>query len=146
MIARRICVSSSPGARDPLYSTCVPPDAYQSLYYHRTNSGSANKSHWAVSRDDECHSFCKATDEDWTDLEGARWYVDANGAEVGTRQERVAIFAEPRNTTDPWHGYPVSARSGALMRRNVPREILEMWAAQGATKRELIAKLWKRAV
>lgn len=146
MIARRICVTSSAGARDPLYETCVPPDRYQSLHYHRTRASRQDKSHWNLSAGDECHSFCESTDHGWTDSTGSRWYVDANGKEIGTSHERVATFPAPSNTTDPWHGYPVSGRRGADMSRPVPAEILEIWSTQGTVKRELLAKLWKRTV
>lgn len=145
MIVTRVCGTTSPGARDPLYTTCVPPDTYQSLYYHRSTSSSAGKSHWALISNDECHSFCIATDEGWTDNSGDRWYVTSSGAEVGSRQERVATYPAPSNSTDPWHGFPVSTRYGTVMSRRVPKEILDLWTEQNATKRELLAKLWKRA-
>ena len=144
MILQKSCGTSEPGARDPVYETCVPPATYQALHYHRPSSAFPDKSKWAISQDEECHTFCVSTDRDWTDDAGSRWYVDGSGEELGTARERVAKFPRPSNTRDPWHGYPVSGRTGSVATLPVPREILTTWDAQAAAPRSLLAKLWKR--
>jgi len=144
VISPRTCSTADPGSRDPVYLTCVPPTTYQSLYYHRPQSRMRGKSRWRVSRDDECHAFCESSHRGWDDALGNRWYVDVDGEELGTRRERVAFFPLSSNATGPWHGYPVSALPDAVVRKHVPKEILRAWQAENATKRELLAKLWKR--
>ena len=145
MIAHRSCSTNAPGLRDPIYSTCVPPSRYQSVHYHRPGAHRTDKSEWKISRDDECHTFCEATDRGWADGDGNRWYVDAEARELGTRGERVATYPNP-NSGSTWHGFPISGVSGAVARRRVPAQVLRTWEHEQATTRGLLMKLWKRTV
>lgn len=142
-IASRTCATVTPGAQDPIYVTCAPPVQYQSLYYHRPAANLPGKSHWRLSRNDECHAFCEASDRGWEDDRGKRWFVAADAGVIGTNRERVATFTQS-NASIPWHGYPVSTLSGAVARTIVPSEVLRVWEQEGATTRGLLRKLWSR--
>lgn len=145
MIANRTCATATPGAQDPIYATCAPPVQYQSLYYHRPTAALPGKSRWSLTRDDECHAFCEASDRGWVDDHGKHWFVAADASAIGTDRERVATFTQS-SPGIPWHGYPVSARRGAIARNHVPPEVLKMWEREGATTRGLLRRLWSRRV
>ena len=143
MIVQRSCSTDEPGAKDPVYDSCLQPHRYQSLHYHRPQGTNPKKSRWLVTSDDECHTFCEAKDAGWSDKDGDLWFVHRDARELGAAGERVATFSHPHDGV-PWHGYPVAGHKKAVIRRHVPREVLTTWQQDRVTTRALLTKLWKR--
>jgi hypothetical protein len=143
VIAKRSCSTEEPGAKDPIYASCLDLYRYQSLHYHRPQATDPKKSHWCLTRDDECHTFCRAKDADWCDNDGNLWFVHDDARELGTAGERVATYPRTDDGT-PWHGYPVAGHKAAVNRRHVPHEVLRLWHEGDVTTRALLARLWKR--
>ena len=106
---------------------------YLSRHDHRSVTGTKNpKSIWQLSRANECHTFCGAQLQQWSDKDGDYWAVARDGQEdFGTRGERVAFFDAPVNNTDPWHGYPVGGKRGLPIQRTPPDELIERWYNNG---------------
>jgi hypothetical protein len=105
-----------------------------SLNYHRgSGKGRRDKSVWAISRDNECQTFCEAEIEKWVDAYGDMWAVSMDGRVVlGKAGERLAFFDAPVNAgVDPWHGYPISGRRGSPAHRRPPDELVDRWLGQG---------------
>jgi hypothetical protein len=144
MIAVRTCSTPAPGEASPIFTCCNPPDEYQALYYHRTNSSNPAKSHWRLTAADECHTFCESRDYGWTDATGTYWYFSFDGQPVGTREEVLAQYPAPQNLTDPWHGYPISAAPKAIMKRSVPLSVIDLWSASPGMPKYLENRLRKR--
>jgi hypothetical protein len=71
--------------------------------------GSRNK--WSASCSPACEYdiFCDSEDNNWRDSRPHLWGLQQGLAEIGQSGERIAKFPAPQNTTDAWHGYPVSA-------------------------------------
>lgn len=91
-----------------------PATASRSAYLSRTDhrhiaSGSRNK--WATSCPPQCEYtiFCDAEEHHWSDSRPHLWGLLRGLPEIGTESERIAKFPARTNTSDPWHGYPVSA-------------------------------------
>lgn len=145
MIATRTCSTHEPGAKDPVFQSCLPPHQYQSLHYHRTHARNPNKSRWLTTSADECHIFCTALDEEWRDDSGCLWFAHPDGRVLGVAGERIATFPLPGQNI-PWHGFPVAGHKDAAMRRHVPPEVLRDWQEHDVTAPSLLTKLWKRLI
>jgi hypothetical protein len=108
---------------------------YKSLDVHRSQSGTKQpKSIWnsELSRADECHTFCEAELNGWSDDNGNCWSVAKDGEmDFGTHEERVAFFWAPQNDGDPWHGFPVAGRRGLAFRQKLPDALIERWHESG---------------
>jgi hypothetical protein len=120
---------------------------YKSLDTHRSTSGTKHpKSIWnpEVSRAEECHTFCGAKLQEWHDKNGDCWAIARDGqVDFGTHEERVAFFWAPKNTTDPWHGFPVGGRRGLSFKRKPPDELVQRWYDTGVISFEKYIKLLK---
>jgi hypothetical protein len=97
-----------------VYGPTANGKTYVSLYYHRRDDRSGRKSCWHpdVLPPAEYAIFEQSDVGGWTDAAG-HWGFGARGRlELGTRGERLAKFPRTTNSTDNWHGYPVSPRDG----------------------------------
>lgn len=119
--------------RDGIEFLSCEESSYLSRYDHRSATGTKNpKSIWCLSPADECHTFCEAEIQQWSDKNQDYWAVARDGENnFGTRGERVAFFDSPVNKTDTWHGYPVGGKRGLPIRRKPPDEILKQWYDTG---------------
>jgi hypothetical protein len=88
------------------YLGCPSGKTYRSLHYHRSPTGRADKSIWAVSRAAEFALFCDADSGGWHDTSGY-WGVIQGGRPLGADGERVGRFPEKAVSADDWHGYPL---------------------------------------
>lgn len=128
-VARTCHQLGGPADGGILYKACDGASVYKSMDGHRSASGTKHqKSIWAESwsRAEECHIFCEAKIEQWSDKNGDCWSVAKENQYYGTRREKVAFFDAPQNNADPWHGYPVG-NNGLPIRRRPPDELLQLW-------------------
>lgn len=125
---KRTCHKTAVTSDGIEYASCSQ-SSYLSRNDHRSATGTKNqKSIWSISRPDECHAFCRAELQQWSDKDGDYWAVAKDGSEdFGTRGERVAFFDSPVNESDPWHGYPVGGKRGLPIRRSPPDELIQRW-------------------
>lgn len=128
----RTCRRTAVASDGVLFDSCQQT-SYKSVNYHRATATTKHpKSQWNVSRDDECHTFCRAEAESWKDAKGNYWAVaEAGDPDLGTRGERVAFFDAPRNPRDPWHGFPVGTKRGALAFTPPPDDLVLKWHTSG---------------
>lgn len=106
---------------------------------HHRNGTHSSKSQWALSRPDECHTFCQA---EWLRAADDRglWFVAPNLDTVfGTRNERKAFFASSDNDSVPWHGYPV----GPGTAHHPPKDVVAEWHRQGRITYSLRVKIMR---
>ncbi len=143
MITVRTCASARGADQSPVFSCCTVPDKYQALHYHRPQSAS-QKSHWAITAADECHTFCESRDSGWSDADGNYWFFGFESDPIGTRGEVLAHFPMPQNLSDPWHGFPISTAAKAFMRRVVPLSVIESWSNEPGMPKYLENRLRKR--
>src|SRR5687768_3711014 len=84
---------------------------YKPIHYHaRTGRRKKGKSRWVLSEGQQYEVF-RIADEAWwfCPALGALFSIIEGGRRVlGVAGERLALFVEPINRPDPWHGYPVS--------------------------------------
>ena len=114
-----------------LFSSCRSV-SYLSINYHQSTTGTSNpKAIWAITRKQECDTFCESEVAQWIDASGNLWYISPDAqAILGTSKERMAFFDSPVNANDPWHGYPVSSRRG-FGHAKPPHALLDSWLKNG---------------
>lgn len=70
----------------------------------------ADHSSWCIAREAEAAAFCGASrGAGCRDGNGNVWYAERDGTRLvvlGTADEKLALFQEPSNEFDDWHGHP----------------------------------------
>jgi hypothetical protein len=76
----------------------------------RVAASKAEDSSWCIARDAEAEAFCGAArGAGCRDQNGNVWYAERHGTRLvalGTADEKLALFQEPSNEFDDWHGHP----------------------------------------
>jgi len=101
---------------------------YQAKADHGINARiSHDKTRWAIPENQQLTVFeiaespCSPNFELYCDENNCYFSVVNDCSEVlGQTNERVAKFPKPRNTNDPWHGYPVKC----IKLENIPCDSL----------------------
>ena len=76
--------------------------------------------------------FCAAEANGWRDSRPQLWGLKPNLDEIGVDGRALAKFPDPTNLTDPWHGYPVSARDPKRQLEHTPeRTLVDEWRDSG---------------
>ena len=121
---------------------------YISLHQHRGSGAPAHKHQWCdqISRVMEFGIFDTADYQNWCDRDGHFWGIHDRGQTVlGVRGERLSKFPRTSNSSDPWHGYPVSP----LERGDddaPPDEFVERWIETGAVSKTFGRRIQRRKV
>jgi hypothetical protein len=116
---------------------------YISLYYHRNPHLGKHKSRWSkqVSQSAEYLIFVNADNRDWTASQGHYWGVRDKGDTLGSDGERIAKFPRTTNSSDPWHGFPVSPADEPD--HKPPDAIIFRWHEEGFINRALRQRMLK---
>lgn len=103
---------------------------YLSRKDHWYTSSDRRRNKWAKSCQppDEYSLFCDADTHSWYGTGVHLWGLRKGLLKIGTTGERIALFRAPANATDPWHGYPVSARDPQRELEHRPDpELVQRW-------------------
>lgn len=78
-------------------------------YHNKTASRKDEKTTWLLKQGEQFEVFRLADEGHWYAKKPSGLFsILENGKEVfGVNGERIAFFPSPRNSNDPWHGYPV---------------------------------------
>lgn|SRR5262249_8857975 len=117
---------------------------YMSLYAHRGSN--PRKHQWlsAISPKMEFDIFCIADCSDWRDTTGNYWGIHDQGRTVlGTRSEKLCKFPCTSNSTDPWHGYPVSP-SEEGDKDAPPDDFVEKWISTSVVSKVFGRRIQRR--
>lgn len=142
-IAAVSCTAEPSGLR---YPPTPNGKKYLSVYYHRAMRPT-HKSTWSpsVSPTQEYHVFWCADCGDWLHVDGSLWGIaDRGNAELGTRGQRLCFFPRPSNTTDVWHGYPLSPADDG--RDPPPDSLVDKWENDGTVTRTWASRLRRGVV
>ncbi len=94
---------------DLLYSKDEAPAAlsYLAIFYHRSLARQKDKGRWVISESEEAFRFyCAHDNSNMSQLYPGLWHIEVDNTIVGAADELIAFFPEPKNSGDPWHGYP----------------------------------------
>lgn len=111
--------------------------------HHRMPSKASTKSQWAISRPEECHTYCQASlPTPSGDGSGGLWYISVGAERVlGTKGERLAYFEIPGDgEAVPRHGYPVGPNRRGTPHRPDP-VLVESWQRSGRIARHVADKI-----
>jgi len=136
----RTCQQDQVHGAEHYYLSCAGTEYL--CHPHHRGKGYPKKSKWAVSRPEECHVFCQVEGNSRLDPDSSGvWYVSRNAKlKLGTRNERLAYFEEPRGH-HAWHGYPVgSGRKGTSAKRPEP-EVVAAWVEAGRIESHIGVKI-----
>lgn len=114
---------------DGTYGPTARQHYYQPIHYHaRTARQRPEKNRWCL-REGEQYEVFRVADEPWWQcfLNHCLFSIIDNGNTVlGMSGERLAKFPLPRNSSDPYHGFPI------LTDDDKPSPaLLDLWEATG---------------
>jgi len=120
---------------DGTYGPVCRSDGSEAYYrpqpYHNKNSAKRkDKELWCIKENEQFKVFYLAAEDKQTPI----WFCNENkslfsiiedGKKVlGLNGERLGKFKLPSNETDPWHGYPIEAKT----KWNTPSDsLLDIW-------------------
>ncbi len=136
---RKLVVLSPPRNADGRYGPTSRGHFYQPSPYHsRTSRVRPSKSRWAVKEGHQYLVFLPADEAFWHCKDGRGLFsIELGGKTIlGRRGERLAFFPDPQNSTDPWHGFPVSSSE-----RQPSPDVIDSWVRAGVISEHVRRKL-----
>jgi hypothetical protein len=94
---------------DLLYSRNDVPRAlfYLAIFYHRSLARQKDKGRWVITESEEAFRFyCAHDSSNLSALYPGLWHIEVENKVIGAADELIAFFPAPKNSGDPWHGYP----------------------------------------
>lgn len=126
-----------------LFASTSTNSAYLSRKDHQPFS-TDRRNKWAPScpPPDEREVFCDAETEGWRDTRPQLWGIKQDLQVLGLEDRRLAKFPDPSNTSDPWHGYPVSALDPKREIEHRPdSELVDRWVACGLISKQQASRI-----
>lgn len=123
--------------------SCTDKPNYLSVFYHRSNARSDNKCCWSISITEEGHRFyCAHENRNESIEEPGLWHIEDGNIFIGTNQELICFFPEPKNTNDFWHGYPFTFdRKSPANRIKALKEVAEKLLKQNKLSLKRVKKI-----
>jgi hypothetical protein len=120
---------------------------YISMYAHRGSRRGKSIWHVDISPAKEYELFETSDKHDWVDERGHYWsFASADGlTPTGTDEQRLAKHPSVTNSSDPWHGYPVSPKQTGDADAP-PEPLVTVWVETGTITRTFARRIRDRRV
>lgn len=93
-------------------------------YHNKSASQNERKTKWVLKQGEQYEVFRISDEGEWNcKVNKGLFSILSNGNEIlGENEERLAFFPNPQNSSDSWHGFPISSAD-----YDISDELIKQW-------------------